>query len=132
MAEKRICKALKAGGGRCSARAQEGSEWCWNHDPGRAEERKTNASAGGRTRSRRSPDELERIKQEIRAVATIVLRDEVDKGTGAVLGQLYNVQLRCIEMQRKLNRVVELEESVAELRAKLEEVKAARRDAWGA
>jgi hypothetical protein len=32
----------------------------------------------------------------------------------------------------KLDRVVDLEEAVTELSAKLEEVKVARRDAWGA
>lgn len=40
------CKAIKADGTRCRAGAQEGQDWCYNHDPSRAEERRTNASAG--------------------------------------------------------------------------------------
>jgi hypothetical protein len=127
--ETRRCKALKAGGGRCTATAQQGSEWCWGHDPDRAEERKKNASLGGKTRSRRPPDELEGVKRQVRALIKSVLNGSLDRANGAVALQGYNILLRTVEIQRKLDGQRELEESVAGLREQLEEVK---RNRWAA
>jgi hypothetical protein len=129
MDESRQCGAITASGKRCSARAQEGSEWCWNHRPDRAEERRTNASAGGRARSRRPPGELAKIKTEIKNVIAAVLNGQVDRGSGAIVLQGFNTLLRAIETERKLDRFIELEETVEELRDRLEEVKRSR---WGA
>ncbi len=123
------CKAIKSGGERCNARAQKGLEWCWNHDPGRAEERRANASAGGRTRSRRPPDELEGIKSQLRTINAAVLQGSIDRGTGAVLFQGFNTMLRTIEVQRKLDHQAHLEEQVAELAARLEGLKGRGRGA---
>lgn len=123
MSGKRQCMAIKAGGERCSARAQQGHEWCWNHDPARAEERKANASRGGRARSRRPPDELERIKSQLGTINAAVLRGSIDRGRGAVLFQGYNTLLRCVEVQRKLDHQGHLEEQVAELAERLEVLK---------
>jgi hypothetical protein len=47
MEETSQCSAITAAGRRCSARAQPGQEWCYNHSPSRAEERRLNAHAGG-------------------------------------------------------------------------------------
>lgn len=41
------CAFIKAGGERCKARAMAHSDYCYNHEPGKAEERKRNASKGG-------------------------------------------------------------------------------------
>jgi hypothetical protein len=136
MAETRICSAITRSGKRCSARAQPGQEWCYNHDPARAEERRTNASTGGKTRPRRPPDELEQIKADIKTVSAAVLKGglnkkakTVDKHTAAVLFQGFNTLLRSIEIQRKLDHQQELEDQLAELRERLQEV---RRAKWGA
>ena len=129
MGETRQCKALKAGGGRCTARAQQGSQRCWGHDPNTAEERKKYASAGGKTRSRRPPDELEQVKRQVRALIKSVLNGSLDRANGAVALQGYNLLLRTVEIQRKLDGQRELEEAVAELREQLEEAKGSR---WGA
>ena len=125
------CSAITRSGGRCSASAQEGSQWCWNHDPARAEERRKNASAGGHARSRRDPHELEQIKKQIEVVTAGVLRggtdkatQVVDRGTGAVVLQGLNTLLRAIEVQRKLDKQQELEEQVDELLERLEQMKA--------
>jgi hypothetical protein len=127
--ESRRCKALKVGGGRCTARAQGGSEWCWSHDPGTAEERRRNARAGGKTRSRRPPDELEQVKRQVRGVIKAVLDGTVDRANGAIVLQGFHVLLRAVELQRRLDGQRELEESVAGLREQLEEVK---RNRWAA
>jgi hypothetical protein len=80
-------------------------------------------------RSRRPPDELEQLKRQVRAVIKAVLDGSVDKANGAVALQGFNVLLRTVEIQRKLDGLRELEESVAELRERLEEAKASR---WAA
>ncbi len=131
MSETSRCKAIKVGGERCSARAQRGSDWCYNHDPARAGERRTNASAGGKARSRRPPDELEQAKREIRAVTAGVLGGKVDKGVGAIVLQGLNTFLRAVEVQRKLDGMAQLEDQVEELRARLEAVRRSGRETLG-
>lgn len=118
--EKPRCKAIKAGGGRCSNKARRGQEHCWSHSRETADERREYARRGGKARSRRSPDELETAKKQISAVTAAVLRGGVDRGTGAVALQGMNTLLRAIEMQRKLDRQAELEERLAALEGELE------------
>jgi hypothetical protein len=80
-------------------------------------------------RSRRRPDELEQVKRQVKALIGLVLNGSLDRATGAVALQGFNVLLRTVEIQRKLDGQRELEESVAELRQRLEE---ARRGRWAA
>ena len=42
------CAFIKPGGDRCGARAMKGYETCYGHRPDLAEERKRNASRGGK------------------------------------------------------------------------------------
>jgi hypothetical protein len=133
MAEKPQCKAIKAGGGRCSNRAQEGQDYCWSHSRETAEQRREYARAGGKARSRRPPDELEQLKDQIRRVCAAVLQggldkesNTVDKHTAAVLFQGFNTLLRSIEIQRRLDYQQALEDQLAELRSRLQEVKVSR------
>lgn len=118
--EKRQCSALKAGGGRCSNRAQQGQDYCWSHSRDTAEERREYARQGGKARSRRSPDELESLKRQVGTLTAAVLRGEVDRSTGAVALQGMNTLLRAIEIQRKLDRQAELEDRLLRLEDELE------------
>ena len=117
MEESSQCSAITAAGRRCSARAEAGLEWCWNHDPSRAEERRVNAHAGGRARARRQPSEVERVKKRIEEATSAVLRGKLDSGIAAVAFQGFNVLLRAMELERRLRddafeeRLNELEES---------------------
>ncbi len=117
MDENRRCSAITAAGRRCSARAQAGQEWCYNHDPRRSEERRANAHAGGRARARRQPSEVERIKKRIEEATSAVLRGELDSRIVAVAFQGFNVLLRAMELERRIRddvfeeRLNELEES---------------------
>lgn len=126
MSEKRQCTAIKAGGGRCSNKAQPGQGVCWSHNPANRERVRANAAKGGQTRSRRPVDELENIKGQVKGIAARVFQGSIDRSTAAVLGQLYNVLLRSVEIQRRLDHQRELEEQVADLRTRLEEVKRKR------
>jgi hypothetical protein len=44
------CAGIKRDGGRCAVVVGPGQSHCYAHDPTRAEERRRNASRGGRTR----------------------------------------------------------------------------------
>ena len=49
------CTAIKPNGERCKGRAIQGSEWCWNHDPAHADERRRHGSRGGKRGGRGRP-----------------------------------------------------------------------------
>jgi hypothetical protein len=123
MEESSQCSAITAVGRRCSARAQAGQEWCYNHDPRRSGERRRNAHAGGRARARRQPSEVARIKKRVEAATSAVLRGELDSGIVAVAFQGFNVLLRAMELERRL-RDDAFEERLNELEER------ARRSGW--
>ncbi|MDP8951379.1 MAG: DUF2746 domain-containing protein [Actinomycetota bacterium] len=115
MSEKRICKATTSSGQRCRSGAQPGQEWCFNHDPRRAEERKANAAAGGRSRSRRQAHEVSRIKKRIGDATDAVLRGDLNSATAAVAFQGFNVLLRVLEVERRIREDDDFEERIAAL-----------------
>ena len=123
MEESSQCSAITTAGRRCSARAQAGQEWCFNHDPRRSEERRINAHAGGRARARHRPSEVERIKKRIEEATSAVLRGKLDSGIVAVAFQGFNVLLRAMELERRLRDDV-FEERLKELEER------ARRSGW--
>ncbi len=103
------CGAITREGGRCTVSVPPGADWCFNHDPACAEERKRNARRAGKARGGGS--ELKDIKREIRDVIEAVLSEKTDKSVGAVALQGYNTLLRAVEIQQK----ADLEELAAEV-----------------
>lgn len=112
------CEAITASGTRCKRIALEGQDHCYSHSSERAQERRENAAAGGR--ARRSPDELEQAKREIRAVTMGVLNGRVDRGVGGTVIAGFNIYLRAIEIQRKLDHQQALEDRLLTLEDELE------------
>jgi hypothetical protein len=111
-----LCRAIKRDGGRCTARVARGVQWCFNHDPAHAEERRRNASRAGRSVSGR---ELRAIKARLDDLAKDVVTGEVQPGRAAVAGQLLNTLLRAIELERKVRETDELAADIQELRREL-------------
>ena len=113
------CAFIREGGEQCKARATEGSTWCYNHDPSKAEERRRAASKGGRTggngRPNSSSSELEDIKEQLRAVLGGAYRGKVDRAVAATLFQGFNVLLRAVELERRIKEMDQLEEQIREL-----------------
>jgi hypothetical protein len=110
------CTAIKASGERCKGRAIEGSQWCWNHDPDHADERRRHGSKGGKRGGRGRPQrETEAIKTLLSDLTDRVLSGELDTGRAAVANQLINTRLRAIEQERKNKETEELAERVEEL-----------------
>ena len=116
------CAAIKADGERCKGKAMPGAEWCYSHDPDRREERRRNASRGGkrggRGRSGYSP-ELAEIKDLLKDLTDRVIftegTDYLPANHAAVAAQLINTRLRAVEVERKVRETEELEERLARL-----------------
>jgi hypothetical protein len=115
-----VCAAIKPDGVRCKARAMKGSQWCFNHHPDYSQERRRNASKGGRRGGRGRPSsELSRLQERFEELAEQVLSGEVERGVGAVAAQLLNgaraciaTRLKAIEQEEVLERLEELEQIV--------------------
>jgi|SRR5215208_7024718 hypothetical protein len=110
-----LCAGIKADGGRCGAQAMRNSQWCINHDPDKAEARRRRASKGGKRGGRGRPSaELARLQARFEDLAENVLSGEVERGVGAVVGQLLNSARACV---RDALAAREQEELVARLEA---------------
>ena len=128
------CAALTKGGGRCQRIASDGSGYCYSHDPAMAEERHRNAQRAGQAGGRGRPGagasgELATVKAELRDVIADVRDGSLDRGTGAVIGGLYNTLLRSLELQRKWFEADELERRLAVLEEQAEQEREA--SSWG-
>jgi hypothetical protein len=75
------CDGIKRDGGRCTVVVGPGQSHCYAHDPTRAEERRRNASGGGRTRGN---GEIPDLKKKVKDLAAEVLEGKVDRGRAAV------------------------------------------------
>jgi hypothetical protein len=104
----------------------KGYSTCYGHRPDLAEERRRNASRGGKRGGRGRPAaELAAAKREIHAVIAGVLTGRVERSVGAVVFQGFNTLLKAIEVERKIKETQDLEERITAL----EESKGER---WGA
>ncbi|MDP9479068.1 MAG: hypothetical protein M3R38_25880 [Actinomycetota bacterium] len=87
----------------------EGCEHCYSHDPGRANERRRNASKGGRSGGRGRPHtetdglktEIRDLKKQLEDLARDVLAGTVDRGNAVVVNQILNTRLRLAELERR-------------------------------
>src|SRR5215217_2182283 len=100
------CAGIKRDGGRCTVVVGPGATHCYSHDPGRAEERKRNASRGGRSKGN---SEISDLKAQLRKLAADALSGEVERGVAAVVNQILNSRIRLVELERKIKEAEELE-----------------------
>ena len=92
-----LCSGIRADGGRCRAQATRNSEWCIGHDPDQADARRQRASKGGKRGGRgRASSELARLQRRFEELADMVLAGSVERGVGAVAGQLLNGARACV------------------------------------
>jgi hypothetical protein len=106
------CAGIKRDGGRCTVVVGLGQSHCYAHDPNRANERRRNASRGGKSKGN---GELADLKKQVKNLAADVLEGKVDRGRAAVANQLYNTLIRAIEQERKLRELGELAERLEAL-----------------
>ena len=114
------CSGIRADGGRCGAQAIRGNEYCIAHHPDYADARRRRNSKGGRRGGRGRPtSELARLQHRFEELADKVLEGEVERGIGAVAGQLLNGARACVrdglaarEQEELIARMEQLEEAL--------------------
>jgi hypothetical protein len=121
-----FCAGITRSGTRCTQGVGEGQTWCYNHDPSRAGSRKRAASRAGKSKPSR---ELIGIKQQLQDLTDGVLAGEVERADAAVCGQLLNVKLRAVEVERRIKENEELEERLERLEQTMQPSRRERR--WG-
>src|SRR5919202_3341622 len=124
-----VCAAIKPDATRCKARAMKGSQWCFNHHPNHSDERRRNASKGGKRGGRGRParsgaEGLRDIKDLLKSLTDDVLSGDVERATAIAANQLLNTSLRAIELERKWKEVEELESRLEALESVLKGRKA--------
>ena len=106
------CQGIKRDGGRCTVSVPVGVEWCFNHDPARADERRRNASRAGKSAGGR---EIKDLKRRISDVVDAVLEGSQDRGRAAVAIQGFNALRGVLELERKIKETEELEARIEAL-----------------
>jgi len=94
------------------------SAFCIGHDPDQAEARRRRASKGGKRGGRGRPSaELGRLGARFEDLADKVLAGDIERGVGAVVGQLLNGARACVrdglaarEQEELVGRLEALEE----------------------
>ena len=114
------CSGIRADGGRCGAQAIRSSEFCVSHHPDYEDTRRRRNSKGGKRGGRGRPSvELSRLQARFEELAEKVLEGEIERGVGAVAGQLLNGARACVrdglaarEQEELISRLEILEEAL--------------------
>ncbi len=114
------CSGITQAGTACKGIPTDGSQWCYVHHPDHAEERRRHGSKGGKRGGRGRPSvELARLQARFEELAEKVLSGEVERGVGAVVGQLLNGARACVrdalaarEQEELIGRIEQLEEAL--------------------
>ena len=100
------CQGIKRDGGRCTVVVGPGQTHCYQHDPSRAEDRRRNASKGGRSKGN---PKLAKLDRQLEDLAADTLAGDVERGVAAVVNQILNTRVRLLEVERKIREAEELE-----------------------
>ena len=98
------CSGTKRDGGPCTLPAMAVSEWCWNHDPARAEERRRNASHAATAKHSSLGKELREIRDLIWELLGLTIADRLPHRTRKELQsvvQLLQCYLRAAELEMR-------------------------------
>ena len=122
------CSGITQASTACKGIPIEGSQWCYVHHPDRIEERRRHGSKGGRRAGRGRPSvELGRLQGRFEDLAAKVLSGEIERGVGAVAGQLLNGARACIRDALAAREQEELVERLEGLERALERQKESHR-----
>jgi hypothetical protein len=123
-----VCSGIRADGGRCQAQAIRNSEWCINHHPDRAEDRRRRASKGGKRGGRGRPiAELSSLRDENADIRRRLLEGELLPNVAAVAVQSINTDIRAVAAAMKAREQEVLIERLEGLEEALEQRKGERR-----
>jgi hypothetical protein len=115
------CSGITQAGTACKGIPIDGSQWCYVHHPDRTNERRRHGSKGGKRGGRGRPSvELVRLQARFEELAEKVLSGEIERGVGAVAGQLLNGARACVRDALAAREQVELVGRLEELERLLE------------
>jgi len=118
------CSGITQAGAACRGIPIGNSQWCFAHHPGHAEDRKRYGAKGNKRGGRGRPtSELSRLQHRFEELAEQVLEGEVDRGVGAVAGQLLNGARACLRDYLAAREQEELIERLEALEQALEQQK---------
>jgi hypothetical protein len=124
------CTAITRGGERCKGIAIDSSGCCYAHHPDHEQDRRQAARRGGQRGGRGRPvSELARLGARFEELADKVLSGEVERGVGAVAGQLLNGARACVRDGLAAREQEELVGRLEELERLLDEARESRRGA---
>jgi len=115
----KTCCATKRDQSNCQAPASPGSEFCFFHDPSKAEERRDAQAQGGRqnrmkTLDATAPDVKVEDCGDARAllvqIINHVLKGEIDPRVANSVGFLTNLLMKSVEQDKLETRIEQLEE----------------------
>jgi hypothetical protein len=114
------CTAITRGGERCKGIAIDSSGYCYAHHPDHEQDRRRAARRGGKRGGRGRPvSELARLQGRFEELAELVLSGQVERGVGAVAGQLLGGARACVrdgltarEQEELIERLQALEEAL--------------------
>lgn len=106
------CPGIKRDGGRCTVVVNGPQEYCYQHDPGRSEERRRAASRAGKSKPSR---EVRDLKKQLEDLAAGVLDGTVERANAAVVNQILTTRARLIDLEKKIKENEELETRLAAL-----------------
>lgn len=72
-----VCAGTKRNGTACTLPATQGSAFCWNHDPARAEERSRNAKRAATLKHDSVAKEIRGMREDIRELIHLTVNDEL-------------------------------------------------------
>jgi hypothetical protein len=122
------CLGTKRDNSPCTVTVEPPQTYCWWHDPANAEKRKQAAARGGKRGGRGRPTtELARLAGRFEDLADKVLSGEVERGVGAVAGQLLNGARACVRDGLAAREQEELIERLEALEGALEQQRGGRR-----
>ena len=109
-----VCPGIKRNGERCTVVVGRSQEYCYQHDPTRADERRRAASRAGKSKPSR---ELQAVKRQLQELVDGVLEGRRARPIASVAAQILNIKLRALELERRWKELEDLEERIERLEA---------------
>ena len=116
-----VCAATKRDGSRCKVAVGPSQEYCYAHDPSRAEERTRNARLAAQAKHSRIGRELQGIRELLEELLWLIAQGRLNSRARTdvqALVQLAQCYLRATELQAQLvERPIDVDLNASSLRA---------------
>jgi hypothetical protein len=117
------CPGITRSGQRCKAQATEEDGFCFSHSSETEARRKRPKSRAGRLRA--GLERLAEIDAALDEMVRGVKDGTIERATAMAVGQLLNYRIRLATVEADVRYADEMEETIAELRGRLERAKEA-------